>query len=251
MDQRGRSMQGKPNLPLMFMDWLNRPQDFNPAEVGVPKGTLVDMVRSMPALNQAALATSPIPVVGDLMGLAADARMYASEPESRTAGNFGLSALGMLPFVPALATMRGFHATDNVFDAFDPSKRRTAKHIYFAVNPDDAKPYGRHMVEADITGEIGDFTNLGVNEYRVMQRAYEDHGLADHFESFDDFLEAFESGDMYQRFANSYAQDDVIDALLEVGGFDALVIPDAGFGGAMSSSIVAKDPAVAKIIGRK
>lgn len=54
-------------------------------------------------LDYAAATTMGIPVLGDLIGAAADARMYAQEPESRTPLNFGLSALGALPFVPAAA----------------------------------------------------------------------------------------------------------------------------------------------------
>lgn len=56
-------------------------------------------------LGNAALVTAPVPVVGDITGLAADAQMYATDPESRTWGNYGLSALGALPFVPSMAAI--------------------------------------------------------------------------------------------------------------------------------------------------
>ena len=59
-------------------------------------------------MDVAAATTMGIPVLGDIVGLAADARMYAQEPESRTPLNYALSGLGMLPFVPsAAAIMRG------------------------------------------------------------------------------------------------------------------------------------------------
>jgi len=59
-------------------------------------------------MDYAAATTMGIPVIGDLVGAAADARMYAQEPESRTPLNYGLSALGALPFVPGAAgIMRG------------------------------------------------------------------------------------------------------------------------------------------------
>jgi ADP-Ribosyltransferase in polyvalent proteins len=58
-------------------------------------------------LDTMALSTAPIPVVGDILGLAADANRYLREPESRTPLNFGLSALGLLPFVPSVAGTLG------------------------------------------------------------------------------------------------------------------------------------------------
>lgn len=58
-------------------------------------------------LEANAMMAAPIPVLGDVLGLAADAKMYATEPESRTLANFGLTAAGVLPFVPAAAAVRG------------------------------------------------------------------------------------------------------------------------------------------------
>ena len=70
-------------------------------------------------MDKLALGTAPIPILGDVTGLAADARMFAQEPESRTPLNFGLSALGALPFVPAMsAIVRGYgQHGDDVADA--------------------------------------------------------------------------------------------------------------------------------------
>lgn len=52
-------------------------------------------------LDGAAMATSPIPILGDLLGLGADANGFYNEPESRNWLNYGLAALGLLPFVPS------------------------------------------------------------------------------------------------------------------------------------------------------
>lgn len=49
------------------------------------------------------LALSGVPGLSDAAGLAADYEMYRDEPESRTAVNYGLSAAGLLPFVPNAA----------------------------------------------------------------------------------------------------------------------------------------------------
>lgn len=53
----------------------------------------------------AAMSMLPTPVVSDVAGLAADTLMYVEDPESRTPLNYGLSVLGLLPGVPALATV--------------------------------------------------------------------------------------------------------------------------------------------------
>ncbi len=60
----------------------------------------------MEALDAAALGAAPIPVAGDLAGLGVDAYRYATQPESRNWMNYGLSAVGALPFVPPLGTVR-------------------------------------------------------------------------------------------------------------------------------------------------
>ncbi len=116
--------------------------------VGAPSGVqpaarAVD--RRINPFQAAALASSPIPGLGDVMGLAADAQMYATEPESRTLGNYGLSALGLLPFVPA---MTAYHGSPHLFDAFDASKIGTGEGaqayghgLYFAEHEGIARHY--------------------------------------------------------------------------------------------------------------
>lgn len=61
----------------------------------------------MSAVN-ALQALSMIPGIGDIIGPVADAAMYYDDPESRTLGNYGLSVLGVLPFMPAAGTIRAF-----------------------------------------------------------------------------------------------------------------------------------------------
>ena len=58
-------------------------------------------------LDTAAIGLSPVPVIGDALGLAADASRFYNEPESRTPLNFGLAALGLLPFIPAAGAAAG------------------------------------------------------------------------------------------------------------------------------------------------
>lgn len=67
-------------------------------------------------LDTAALATMPVPVVGDVAGLASDAYRFATDPESRTLGNAAWASLGMLPFVPHAGV------TKKVAEALDMSQ---------------------------------------------------------------------------------------------------------------------------------
>ena len=69
-------------------------------------------------LDTFAIGFSPIPVVGDIAGGIADANMFINDPESRTATNFGLSALGLLPFVPSAAGVVKRAATSAVTPKF-------------------------------------------------------------------------------------------------------------------------------------
>lgn len=57
-------------------------------------------------LDAGAMATSPFPFIGDAVGLGADLNRYANEPESRTLGNFGLTAAGLLPMVPNMGMFK-------------------------------------------------------------------------------------------------------------------------------------------------
>jgi hypothetical protein len=64
-------------------------------------------------IDAAALAVSPVPVVGDIAGLANDVRHYVTDPESRTWGNAILTLIGLLPFVPSAAGAMGRAASES------------------------------------------------------------------------------------------------------------------------------------------
>lgn len=100
---------------------------------------------SMNALQKASLVTTPLPIVPDVLGAAGDLQMYAQDPESRTPLNYGLSALGLLPFFGALTA---YHGSPYVFDKFDINKIGTGEGaqayghgLYFSEHPDVAKGY--------------------------------------------------------------------------------------------------------------
>jgi hypothetical protein len=74
-------------------------------------------------LGGVALPMSAVPVVGDVAGLGADAAMYASYPEERTALNYGLTLAGMLPFVPSAA---GVRAAEGALDMSQAARMQRA-----------------------------------------------------------------------------------------------------------------------------
>lgn len=67
----------------------------------MPGGALNPEVTTQGVLDTAALGTAPVPILGDAIGLAADVRRLAKNPEERTPLNFTLAGLGALPFVPS------------------------------------------------------------------------------------------------------------------------------------------------------
>ena len=124
-------------------------------------------------LNTLSLGLSPVPVLGDILGLLSDAKMYRDDPSSRTWTNYGLTALGALPFVPPAASGVGraaekiapvakravddavtwFHGSpDEEFTAFDRAKAGSGAskgvigsggEVYFADTPEHAAQYGK------------------------------------------------------------------------------------------------------------
>lgn len=140
--------------PLVDANPLQGFYDSAPAgSVMAPGGLLANPmstpVGSTPGATQDMLGLlSFAPIVGDAAGLAADAQMYANQPETRTMGNYALTALGALPFVPAMAGATVFHGSPYKFDAFDMSKIGTGEGaqayghgLYFAENPGVARSY--------------------------------------------------------------------------------------------------------------
>ena len=64
---------------------------------------------SMDTTSKAATVAGLVPgigQIGDFAGLADDARLFYQNPEMRTPANFGLSALGLLPFVPSMGMVK-------------------------------------------------------------------------------------------------------------------------------------------------
>lgn len=62
-----------------------------------------DIWTNLDLVDKLALSTAPIPVLGDLLGLSADVKTYIEDPESNSWSNYGLTALGVLPFIPNMS----------------------------------------------------------------------------------------------------------------------------------------------------
>jgi len=83
--------------------------------VGAPGGMLTNEVppERRDALEALLSVGAMLPgPAGDVLGPIADAHMYYNDPSSRTWGNYALTGLGMLPFVPSLAApINAVHGT--------------------------------------------------------------------------------------------------------------------------------------------
>lgn len=81
---------------------------------------LAGWYRAMHGLDQAAIATAPIPVVGDVVGLAADIRTFKEEPSWANAG--WLAAGTVVPFVGGKALKEGVEAVLGPGEVVNKSK---------------------------------------------------------------------------------------------------------------------------------
>jgi len=141
--------------------------DRGPYSTGEPINIGYGADDQMSPLDAAALITSPVPVVGDVTGLAADVDMYMRDPESRNIPNYILSAAGVVPFLPAASQIRkgikAFHGSPHSFDRFSTESIGTGegaqqygRGLYFAENEKVARGYRNDIGEIDLlhNGEV-------------------------------------------------------------------------------------------------
>jgi hypothetical protein len=83
----------------------------------------------------------------------------------------------------------------------------------------------------------------------VLQQVFEDIGADYGFEDLTAFMDVVTNGDMYQLFANSSFQDEVLREINDKG-YDAVYMVDAGFCGFRSKSYVVFDPGLVEVIGQ-
>ena len=180
----------------------------------------------MAPTDLAAIITSSVPIVGDVLGLAADADMYFRDPQSRTLLNYLLSAAGIVPGVPAArmvdrmrrAKEQGFdvdtelfHGSTHDIEEMRPDRLNPEGHFgagyYMTTSPDDAsKNYGG--MGPDLTARI---------EQKAEQNAQK---LENRFEEFGrkKVVDALYEKTGELRIASAKVADmDDQDAALEIG----------------------------------
>jgi hypothetical protein len=104
IEAEGLGAQTPRNLPRERMNARRARAGMEPFVPQAPTKTAGQTAADM--LSGMSIPLSVVPVAGDVAGLAADAAMYAAYPEERTLANYGLTALGALPFVPAASAAR-------------------------------------------------------------------------------------------------------------------------------------------------
>jgi len=64
------------------------------------------VTENMTPLEKASIAATPVPLLGDVLGLSADMEMYFTDPESRTFFNVMMSGASLIPFVPPVSAAK-------------------------------------------------------------------------------------------------------------------------------------------------
>jgi hypothetical protein len=161
--------------------------DRGPYSTGEPLNIGYGADDQMSPLDAAALITSPVPVVGDVTGLAADVDMYMRDPESRNIPNYILSAAGVVPFVPAASQIRkgikAYHGSPHSFDRFSTESIGTGegaqaygRGLYFAENEKVAKEYRDQLTPRDLDYEdwlMGKYKDAESNQDYARMEMYE------------------------------------------------------------------------------
>ena len=146
------------------------------------------------------------------------------------------------------------HGSNSLFDKFEQGRGRTAQHIYTvpADIASDAAAYGGNTYTAQATPkkmiDFSDYDKLDKPTLTAMKKAAKDAGVTDKYHKFDDFLQNAMDGQMYQYYGGPQQQNAFLSELF--GKFDAVKMPDAGMGGAMSKSVVFENPSLLNILER-
>lgn len=142
----------------------------------------------MAPTDLAAIITSSVPIVGDVLGLAADADMYFRDPQSRTLLNYLLSAAGMVPLVPAASQVKkgikAYHGSPHDFDEFSTDAIGTGegaqaygRGLYFAESEDVARDYRDRLTPRDL-----DYEEEVMRRYKEAEQAG-DYGRMEMYEN--------------------------------------------------------------------
>ena len=214
-------------------------------------------------------------------------RGLTAEPTNKLAGILGESVGGVLPMVTAakapqivqglLQAERNLaapatlnkqagviiknptpfnvsHGSNDLFDEFKKGYGKTAEHIYTVPSSasNDAAPYGKNLYTAQASPkkmiDFSDYESLDKQTLSALKKAAKDAGITDKYHTFDEFLQNAMDGQLYQAYGGQRTQNSLLNELF--GKFDAVKMPDAGFGGAMSKSVVFENPSLLSILER-
>ena len=164
--------------------------DRSPYGTGIPMSVGYDEGSTLSPLDMAAIVSSAIPVVGDITGLAADADMYARDPESRNMINYLLSAAGAIPLIPAASQVvrlrKIYENSPHDFDKFRSEAIGTGEGaqayghgLYFAESEKVAKEYRDQLTKRDI-----DYEEWLMGKYKEAERN-QDYSRMDMYERHD------------------------------------------------------------------
>ncbi len=195
--------------------------DRSPYGTGVSMSVGYDDESAMSPLDLAAIVSSAIPIVGDVTGLAADADMYARDPESRNMVNYILSGAGVIPLIPAASqvrkTIKAYHGSPHDFDEFSTDAIGTGEGaqayghgLYFAENEKVAKEYRDQLTKRDIDYEewlMGKYKEAERNEDYSRMEMYERAMMHDTPADFRDTASDLDYDEDYRGLAEEIAEE--------------------------------------------
>ena len=195
--------------------------DRGPYSTGEPLNIGYGADDQMSPLDAAALITSPVPVVGDVTGLAADVDMYMRDPESRNIPNYILSAAGVVPFVPAASQIRkgikAYHGSPHSFDRFSTESIGTGegaqaygRGLYFAENEKVAKDYRDQLTPRDLDYEdwlMGKYKDAESNQDYARMEMYEKAMMHDKPQDFKDLAADVDYDEDYRGLAAEVGEE--------------------------------------------
>ena len=192
--------------------------DRGPYSTGEPLNIGYGADDQMSPLDAAALITSPVPVVGDVTGLAADVDMYMRDPESRNIPNYILSAAGVVPFVPAASQIRkgikAYHGTPhNMPRAQRYINKETGKNYVVEL---DNPVHMKIVSDTSLYEPVGEPSDLGMFDVSKI-------GTGEGAQAYGQGLYFAESEDVARGYREKLSRDNLAQRAKDNQSYDTLV----------------------------
>tara|TARA_B100000925_G_scaffold227169_1_gene175689 strand:- start:2027 stop:3334 length:1308 start_codon:yes stop_codon:yes gene_type:complete len=114
----------------------------------------------MSPLEKAAIASTPVPLLGDALGLTADMEMYFTDPDSRNFFNIAMTGASLLPFVPPRSVQGPMKAVQESVQNFRGQRR---------MNPNLDQSTAARMARAAEQGFKGPYYHGAQRMDRVLE----------------------------------------------------------------------------------